>query len=104
MKKIYFLLLLGYLFPSVSAQTYSKDKMVPLTATYDASAPSITLHWLEQENTTSYDIYRKTKESDTWTDNLATGLSATTTSFVDTNNRKRQRIRIHYQAKFFGLS
>lgn len=88
MKKIYFLLLLGYLFPSVSAQTYSKDKMVPLTATYDASAPSITLHWLEQENTTSYDIYRKTKESDTWTDNLATGLSATTTSFVDTNIEK----------------
>lgn len=88
MKKIYLLLLFGYLFPSVFAQTYSKNKMVPLTASYDAFIPTITLHWLEQENTTSYDIYRKTKESDTWTDNLATGLSATTTTFVDTNIEK----------------
>lgn len=85
MKKLYFIILLVYLFPSVFAQTYSKNKMVPLTASIDASVPSITLHWLEQDSTTSYDIYRKTKESDTWTNTLATGLSATTRSYVDTD-------------------
>ncbi len=85
MKNSYLLLIGCILFSSISAQTPSKNRMVPLTATIDATFPSITLHWLGQDSTTSYDLYRKERNSDSWNKTLATGLASGTRSFTDTN-------------------
>lgn len=85
MKLSYLLFLLTLLSHSLFSQTYSKNMAVPVTASINASVPSITLHWKAQDSTLSYDIYKKDKSSETWTTLIASALSPSTLSFTDTN-------------------
>lgn len=52
--------------PSAFAQT-SADYAVRMWAEVQASPPSITLQWQPMAGATSYDVYRKSKASNTWT-------------------------------------
>ena len=83
MKNLYSLLFGCILFSSVSAQTPSLNRMVPLTASINESIPSITLHWTAQDSTLSYSVYRKTIQSDSWTQILASSLSSSTLQYTD---------------------
>ncbi|MDD4580893.1 MAG: T9SS type A sorting domain-containing protein [Bacteroidales bacterium] len=86
MKKLILIIILISIIPySLISQTYSKDKTVIVSASINASAPSISLHWLAQDSTISYDIFKKSPNSESWTTQIASSLPAGTLSFTDTN-------------------
>ncbi len=66
----------------INAQTVQQSA-VELWANVQASPPTVTLNWVGQTSS-SYNISKKLKTSSTWTA-LVTGLSGTTTSYVDNN-------------------
>ncbi|MDP1803450.1 MAG: T9SS type A sorting domain-containing protein [Bacteroidota bacterium] len=59
-----------------------KDCSVELWANVQVSPPTVTLNWLPNVGTTNYAIYRKPKNSSTWT-NLSLTNPSTTTQYVD---------------------
>jgi PKD repeat protein len=63
-----------------NAQT-PQQAAVELWANVQVSPPTVTINWVGQTST-NYSISKKLKTSATWT-SVATGLSGTTTSFVD---------------------
>lgn len=85
MKLPYLFLVFTLLSHSLFSQTYSKNMAVPVTASINASFPSITLHWKSQDSTLSYDIYKKDQSSETWTNLIASSLSPTALSYTDTS-------------------
>jgi hypothetical protein len=66
----------------INAQT-PQEAAVELWANVQVSPPTVTLNWVGQTST-AYNISKKLKTASTWT-SVATGLSGTTTSFVDNN-------------------
>lgn len=81
MKKIILLFLLSFTTTFYYSQT-SKDAAVELWAKVQTSPPTVTLNWVGNATTTSYNVDRKLKTGTAWT-TLAAFLSGTTTSFVD---------------------
>ncbi|MCK5907222.1 MAG: hypothetical protein KAG37_06500, partial [Flavobacteriales bacterium] len=68
---------------STTAQDYSKNKVVPLTATVSDSPASITLNWTENTaRGTYYIIKRKIKGETNWESTIGT-VGVGTTSFTD---------------------
>ncbi|MBA3682111.1 MAG: T9SS type A sorting domain-containing protein [Bacteroidetes bacterium] len=68
---------------NINSQTPSpKDCSVELWATTQVSPPTITLNWVPNVGTTNYAIYRKPKNSSTWT-TLSVTNPSTTTQYID---------------------
>lgn len=70
-------------FLGINAQTPTpKDCSVELWANVQVSPPTVTLNWLPNVGSTNYAIYRKPKNSSTWT-NLSITNPGTMTQYVD---------------------
>ncbi|HXS36671.1 MAG TPA: fibronectin type III domain-containing protein, partial [Flavipsychrobacter sp.] len=84
MVKYYFFvtLLLVYSFTAVNAQT-TEDYAIRLAATVQQTPPQITLTW-PRNSSVSYQIYRKSKESNAWGSIIAT-VPSTDTFYTDTH-------------------
>lgn len=82
MKKLLPLFLCLFATTLIKAQT-PQQAAVELWANVQVSPPTVTLNWVGQTST-NYSISKKLKTASTWT-SVATGLSGTTTSFVDNN-------------------
>ena len=100
-KLLFFILLLCITHSNAQAQTYSQAASVQLDAVVQSSPPQITLSWSNFSEATSYTIYRKTKEEDTW----AAGVGrqpphAYWQGFGDRVSRRRNTIA---PAKFYIL-
>lgn len=82
MKKFLSLFSSVFLASFINAQTVQQSA-VELWANVQASPPTVTLNWVGQTSS-SYSISKKLKTASTWT-SVVTGLSGTTTSYVDNN-------------------
>ncbi len=83
MKKYLFSIVLSVSTIFVIAQS-TKDAAVEIWAKVQAAPPTVTLNWVGNGTTNNYAIAKKLKTASTWS-NIATGLSGTTTSYVDNN-------------------
>lgn len=81
MKRLIALIIASFLLFETFAQI-SADAAVQINATVQTSTPQITLNWVGNATTTSYQIFRKLKTSTSWGAALAT-LSGTVNQFVD---------------------
>ncbi|MBA2613251.1 MAG: T9SS type A sorting domain-containing protein [Bacteroidetes bacterium] len=77
----------------IHAQTPTpKDCSVELWANVQVSPPTVTLNWLPNVGTTNYAIYRKPKNSSTWT-TLSITNPSTTTQYIDNT----VSVGVHYE-------
>lgn len=81
MKKLFILLLSSLFVFEISAQS-SADAAVQINATVQTSTPQITLNWVGNASTTSYQVFRKLKTATSWGTALAT-LTGTINQYVD---------------------
>lgn len=81
MKKL-FTFLLSSIFVLESFAQSSADAAVQINATVQTSTPQITLNWVGNTTTTSYQIFRKLKTTTSWGVALAT-LTGTVNPYVD---------------------
>lgn len=81
MKKL-FTFLLSSIFVLESFAQSSADAAVQINATVQTSTPQITLNWVGNATTTSYQIFRKLKTATSWGAALAT-LTGTVNQYVD---------------------
>lgn len=81
MKKL-FTFLLSSIFVLESFAQSSADAAVQINATVQTSTPQITLNWVGNTTTTSYQIFRKLKTATSWGVALAT-LTGTVNQYVD---------------------
>jgi len=81
MKKL-FTFLLSSIFVLESFAQSSADAAVQINATVQTSTPQITLNWVGNATTTSYQIFRKLKTATSWGVALAT-LTGTVNQYVD---------------------
>lgn len=81
MKKL-FTFLLSSIFVLESFAQSSADAAVQINATVQTSTPQITLNWVGNTTTTSYQIFRKLKTTTSWGVALAT-LTGTVNQYVD---------------------
>lgn len=81
MKKLFTFLLSSIFVFELVAQS-SADAAVQINATVQTSTPQITLNWVGNATTTSYQIFRKLKTATSWGSALAT-ISGTVNQYVD---------------------
>lgn len=70
-------------------QDFDVDQSVKMTASVDASGPSITVNWVQDPRAISYDLYRRAYGDNSWGIKLAS-YPAATTQYVDTDVELRQ--------------
>jgi hypothetical protein len=84
MKKIYTMSICCLLYAAANAQV-ARDLATELTVTYDKAKPSITLQWVPDSSaTSSYLVYKKTKQATKWGNKIAT-IAINKYTYTDTN-------------------
>ncbi|WP_020568658.1 hypothetical protein [Neolewinella persica] len=81
--QILFLLLPGFL---VAQVFFDVDQSVKLTAEVSTAPPTITVNWIQDPRTLSYDLYRREYQDSTWGEKISS-YPAGTTQYVDTDVR-----------------